>query len=81
MSSRKPVETPDLDREPRRPRCWRRKLLISVVVTLVLLELGLRFLLFDGSGLARSWGANLRDPGNFAYRWPTAWTSKPSCAA
>ena len=43
--------------------------MIAVVVTVVLLELGLRFLLFNGSGLAQQWGASLRDPANFAYRW------------
>ena len=42
---------------------------MATAVTFVLLELGLRFLLFHDSGLARSWGAYLRDPANFAYRW------------
>ncbi len=63
------MEIVDPDHRPTRPRRWRRKLLIATAVALVLLELGLRFLLFHGSGLARRWGANLRDPANFAYRW------------
>lgn len=63
------MEIPNPVQRPSRPRRWRRKLLFAAVVSLVLLELGLRFLLFHDGALAHSWGAGLRDPANFAYRW------------